>query len=140
MCQIENWVIFLLLVMCSVSDLRRKTIPIVLILVLGIAVIGFAIFGDSIGVRLRVGGAILGMLFLLISKCTREAIGYGDSWLILLLGIQLGYLEAICVLFVASLLAGVASLFFLWKCKWKRNTSLPFVPFLSVSYLGAMLL
>ena len=140
MCQIENWVIFLLLVMCSISDFKKKTMPAVLLIVLSITVLGFAIFGDSVGVRLRVGGAILGMLFLLISKCTKEAIGYGDSWLILLLGIQLGYLEAISVLFAASLLAGVASLFFLWKCNWKRDTSLPFVPFLSVSYLGAMLL
>ena len=140
MCQIENWVIFLLLVMCSVSDFKKKTMPAVLLIVFSITVLGFVIFGDSVGVRLRVGGAVLGMLFLLISKCTREAIGYGDSWLILLLGIQLGSLEAISVLFAASLLASVASLFILWKCNWKRDTSLPFVPFLSISYLGAMLL
>ena len=140
MCQIENWVIFLLLVMCSISDFKKKTMPAVLLIVFSITVLGFVIFGDSAGVRLRVGGAVLGMLFLLISKCTKEAIGYGDSWLILLLGIQLGYLEAISVLFAASLLAGVASLFILWKCNWKRDTSLPFVPFLSISYLGAMLL
>ena len=140
MCQIEKWVIFLLLVMCSISDVKKKTIPIAFLLMLSATVMGFAIFGDSVGVRLRVGGALLGMLFLLISKYTKEAIGYGDSWLILLLGIQLGYLEAISVLFAASLLAGVTSLFFLWKCHWKRNTSLPFVPFLSISYLGAMLL
>lgn len=140
MCQIENWVIFLQLVICSVSDLRKRTLPILFLLILSVTVLGFAIFGGSVGVRLRVGGAFLGILFLLISKCTKEAIGYGDSWLILLLGIQLGYLEAIGVLFAASLLAGVASLFFLWKCNWKRNTSLPFVPFLSISYLGAMLL
>lgn len=140
MCQIENWVIFLLLVMCSISDFKKKTMPVVLLVVFSITVLGFAIYGNPVGVRLRVGGALLGMLFLLISKCTREAIGYGDSWLILLLGIQLGYLEIISVLFAASLLAGVASLFLLWKCHWKRDTSLPFVPFLSISYLGAMLL
>ena len=140
MCQIENWVIFLLLVMCSISDFKKKTMPAVLLIIFSITVLGFAIFGDSVGVRLWVGGAILGMLFLLISKCTKEAIGYGDSWLILLLGIQLGSLEAIGVLFAASLLAAVSSLFFLWKCNWKRDTSLPFVPFLCISYLGAMLL
>jgi len=140
MCQIENWVILLLLVMCSVSDFKKKTIPVVLLIVFSITVLGFVIFGDSVELRLRVGGAVLGMVFLLISKCTRESIGYGDSWLILLLGIQLGYLKAISVLFAASLLAGVASLFFLWKRNWKRDTSLPFVPFLSISYLGAMLL
>ena len=140
MCQIENWVMFLLLVMCSVSDFKKKTMPAVLLIVFSITVLGFVIFGDSVGVRLRVGGAVLGILFLLISKCTKEAIGYGDSWLILFLGIQLGYLEAISVLFAASLLAAVASLFILWKCNWKRDTSLPFVPFLCISYLGAMLL
>ena len=136
--QIENWVIFVLLVMCSLSDLKKKTIPLMLLIVLSATVLGFAVFGASVGLRFRIGGAILGMLFLLISKCTGEAIGYGDSWLILLLGIQLGYLQAIGVLFAASALAGVASLFFLWKCNWKRSSSLPFVPFLSISYLGAM--
>lgn len=140
MCKIEDWIVFILLGICSVSDCKKKTIPVILLIILSIAVAVFAIICDAVSMKLRVCGAFVGLLFLLISKCTKEAIGYGDSWLILLLGIHMGSLRVVEVLFAASLLAGIASLFFLWKCHWKRNATLPFVPFLSISYLGAMLL
>lgn len=140
MCKIADWIILLLLGMCSVSDLRKKTMPALLLIVFSIAVVGFALFDDAVGARFRVGGLLLGGLFLLISKCSKEAIGYGDSWLMLLLGIHLGYLRVLGVLFGASVLAGVVSVFFLWKRGWKKKATLPFVPFLSISYLGAMIL
>lgn len=139
MCKIADWIVFALLTACSVSDARKKTIPYVLLLDLGIAVIAFSFLCDGIRVSMRVGGAVMGVLFLLISKLSREAIGYGDSWLILILGIHMGSLATLGVLFVAALLAAVASLFFLWKCHWKRQATLPFVPFLTISYLGAIL-
>ena len=140
MCKIADWMILLLLGACSVSDARKKTMPIVLLFVFSMAVAVFAVFDDSVSVRLRVGGVIMGILFLLISKCSKEAIGYGDSWLILLLGIYLGYLRAIGILFIASLIAGVVSVFYLWKRGWKKKATLPFVPFISISYLGAIVL
>ena len=140
MCQIADWVVFTLLAACSVIDWRRKTIPYVLLLALGIVVVAFAFFCNGVSVKMRVGGVLIGVLFLLISKMSREAIGYGDSFLILFLGIHMGSFEALGVLFVAALLAAVVSLFFLWKCHWKRQATLPFVPFLTISYLGAILL
>lgn len=140
MCKIADWVVFALLAACSVSDWRKKTIPYVFLLVLGIAVVAFAFFCDGVSVRMRMAGAVMGVLFLLISKMSREAIGYGDSFLILFLGIYMGSFAALGVLFVAALLAAVVSLFFLWKCRWKRHATLPFVPFLTISYLGAILL
>lgn len=140
MCRIADWVILVLLGMCSVSDARKKTMPAVLLVLFSIAVAGFALFDNVVSTRFRVGGLFMGILFLLISKCSKEAIGYGDSWLILLLGIHLGYLQALGVLFGASVLAGVVSVFYLWKCGWKKKATLPFVPFLSLSYLGAMIL
>lgn len=140
MCKIADGMVFLLLGMCSVSDWRKKTMPLSLLVMLSVVIVCFVILCDTVSMRLRLGGVFMGLLFLLISKVTGEAIGYGDSWLILLLGIHMGYLRAIGVLFVASMLAGIASLFFLWKCNWKRTATLPFVPFLSISYLGAILL
>ena len=139
MCKIADWIVFALLTACSVSDARKKTIPYVLLLALGIAVVAFAFLCDGVSARMRVGGALMGAVFLLISKMSREAIGYGDSFLILFLGIHMGSLAALGVLFVAALLAAVVSLFFLWKCRWKRQATLPFVPFLTISYLGAIL-
>lgn len=140
MCKIADWIIFVLLGMCSMSDARKKTIPAVLLIVFSVVVGGFVLFDNAVDVKFRVGGFLMGILFLLISKCSKEAIGYGDSWLILLLGIYLGYLHALEVLFGASLLAGIVSVFFLWKRGWKKKATLPFVPFLTIVYLGAMLL
>ena len=140
MCKIADWIIFLLLGMCSVSDARKKTMPAVLLIIFSVVVVGFALLDNGVSARFRAGGLFMGIMFLLISRCSREAIGYGDSWLILLLGIYLGYLRALGVLFVASVLAGVVSIFFLWKRGWKKKSTLPFVPFLSISYLGAMIL
>lgn len=140
MCKIADWMILVLLGMCSVSDARKKTMPAALLIIFSIAVVGFALFDNTVSTRFRVGGLFMGILFLLISKCSKEAIGYGDSWLILLLGIYLGYLRVLGVLFGASVLAGVVSVFFLWKRGWKKKATLPFVPFLSISYLGAMML
>ena len=139
MCKIADWMILVLLGMCSVSDARKKTMPAVLLILFSIAVVGFALFDNAVSTRFRVVGLFMGLLFLLISKCSKEAIGYGDSWLILLLGIHLGYLRALGVLFGASLLAGVVSVLFLWKRGWKKKATLPFVPFLSIAYLGAMI-
>lgn len=140
MCKITDWIVFLLLVTCSVSDWKKKTIPILPLIALSVVVVACALLCNTVSIRLRVSGALMGLLFFLISKCTKEAIGYGDSWLILLLGIYMGSLRATYVLFVAALLSAIASLFLLWKCRWKRTATLPFVPFLGVSYLGAMLL
>ena len=84
------------------------------------------------------GGIGIGILFFIVSKVTKEAIGYGDSWLILLLGLYLGASKVLQLLFAASLGAAVVSLFYLWKYHWKRNATLPFVPFLVLAYLGVM--
>ena len=140
MCKIADGIVLLLLAMCSISDWKRKTIPAVLLVVFSVVVLVFALVCDNVSLRLRIGGFFVGVLFLLISKVTKEAMGYGDSWLILLLGVYMGYLRAVGVLFAASMIAGGISLFFLWKLHWKKTATLPFVPFLGISYLGALLL
>jgi len=140
MCKIADWFVFFLMVACSYSDAKKKTIPIYLLIILSVVVVCVAMLCNTVSMQMRVTGALLGLLFLFVSKCSKEAIGYGDSWLILLLGIQVGCLRAIGVLFLASLLASAISLFFLWRHRWKRSMTLPFVPFLTIAYLGAMVL
>lgn len=140
MCKIADWFILAVLGICSVSDWKKKTISVLWLVLLGVAVICFTVICNPVDSRLRLSGALIGVLFLIISKCTKEAIGYGDSWLILFLEIYMGCVRGTTVLFVAALLSGVVSLFFLWKKRWKKTETLPFVPFLCVSYLGAMVL
>lgn len=140
MCKIADLVVFVLLAVCSISDCRKKTIPYVLLLGLGVTVIAFGFLDNGVSLRMRMGGVMLGALFLFISKCTKEAIGYGDSWTFLFLGIHMGIMKVLGVVFIAAFMAAVFSVFFLWKYHWKRQTTLPFIPFLTISYLGAILL
>lgn len=140
MCKIAEWIVLLFLVACSFSDWKRKEIPLFFLLIMSAVVVLLAICCNTESIWSLLGGVLIGILFFVISKCTKEAIGYGDSWIILLLGVDLGGFQVLQLMFVASLAAGICSLFFMWRCHWKRNVTIPFVPFLTVAYLGVMLL
>lgn len=71
---------------------------------------------------------------------TREAVGYGDVWIITLLGIYLGIWDTVtlvCIAFFFSSIAAVGCL--VWK-KFRRDTRIPFVPFLTAAYVGVVFL
>lgn len=138
MCEIADWVILILLTLCAVHDWKKREIPLVLLVIMSIGVSVFVICCHTEPLLSRGIGAFLGIGFFLVSKCTKEAVGYGDSWLILLIGIYLGGLRALQVLFLASVAAGIGSLFCLWKNHWNRNVTIPFVPFMAVAYLGVI--
>ena len=138
--ELGDVVILGLLLACAVSDWRKKEIPVYLLMIMGVDVLLLSVCcgGQSIGSRAL--GAGIGLLFLIVGKCTKEAIGYGDGWLILLLGIYLGAVQLIQLLLAASLMAGVCALFSLWKRRWNKKATLPFVPFLFIGCLGVMFL
>ena len=140
MCKIEDVIVFILLAVCSVSDWKRKTIPALLLVVLSFAVAVIALSCDVVSLSLRAGGVFLGLLFLFVSKVTKEAIGYGDSWLILLLGIFIGGKMIMEIVFMASFLAALFSLGYGLLRGWNRKNTLPFVPFLAMAYVGVVLL
>lgn len=140
MCKIVEWFMLILFIVGSIYDWRKREIPILLLVVMS-AVTAITVFvSDGVNLALRIVGGLMGFVFLFISKCTKEAIGYADSWIILLLGVQLGFRRAIQLLFGASLLAAIFSLFLIFICRWKRRATLPFIPFLTISYLGVMVL
>ena len=138
MYKIADWVVFILLVVIGIIDWKKREIPIWLLLLMSVAVSFFATCCENVSIWYRLAGALFGGVFFLISKFTKEAIGYGDSWLILLLGVHLGILEALQLLFLASVLAAVFAVFYLWKRRWKRSATLPFAPFISIAYIGVM--
>ena len=140
MCEIENWIMLFLLGICGWRDYREKQIPLTLLLVMSVATVLLAIFYPKESLGTHIGGAALGILFFFVSRFTQEAIGYGDSWLILILGVHLGLSLTLQVLLLASFLAGVCSLFFLIKSQWNKRISIPFVPFIVLGYLGVMFL
>ena len=140
MCTIADGVIMGYLAICAYSDWKSKEISTVTMILFSVSTLILTIaFGEG-KVGVIVGGGIIGLLFFIISMLTKEAIGYGDSWVILLLGLYLGSIKLLWLLFIASFVAGLISLFYLWKRHWKKKSTLPFVPFLFVAYVGVILL
>lgn len=139
MCEVADWTVLVLLGIAGVIDWRKREIPMWLLVLMSITIFIFSICCKNVSIWYRLAGALFGVTFFIISKFTKEAVGYGDSWLILLLGVHLGILEALQVLFAASIIASIFAVFFLWKRGWKRRETMPFVPFLVIAYAGVMI-
>lgn len=118
----------------AVIDIKFRRLP-VSILALGILyACGFQIITGNVSAVQSLAGAGVGICFLGISKVTEEAFGYGDSLLILMLGICLGLWNLMFLLINAFLLSAVISVIALLARKFHRKTQIPFVPFLAMGY------
>lgn len=138
MCEIADLLLAIFLLWSAYKDWKKREIPLALLLGMGVVAVGTWIFCDFAGVQQRLVGILVGGLFLIISKLTKEAIGYGDSLVILILGLHMGVFQMLQTLFLASVLAGGLSLFLLWRHKWSKSMTLPFLPFVAATYLGVM--
>ena len=111
----------------------------------GVIVLGFLsalVFQAITGIeswRAVAGGILTGFLFMGISRLTEEKIGYGDSLLIIVLGTFLGMWKLLILLLGAFGLAAAVSILLMIKRKFTRKSMIPFVPFLTVAYMGEML-
>ena len=70
-----------------------------------------------------------------VSKVTKEGIGYGDSLLILIMGIYLGIWGLLEVLMTAFFILGIIGLICVVIKRKKKGLAFPFYPFLTVGYL-----
>lgn len=139
MCEIVNIVMAVLLGAAAVTDLRKREISVCMLVMLTVLSSAAALMQKE-NLWELLGGIGIGMLFFLISRCTREQIGYGDSWLILILGIYVGASKLLSLLLAASFGAGIFSLIFCVIYKWNRKYSIPFIPFLTAAFVGVVFL
>lgn len=118
----------------SVMDYKIRKVPRdVLLLCMAGAVVNQMVT-QSVDWKLSIAGGAAGIIFLGISKITKEAIGYGDSLAILVLGIYLGIWGLIEVLVTSFFILGVLGLIWI-VTKRKKNFAFPFYPFLTMGYL-----
>ena len=107
MCEIGKIIVAFVLGAVAYRDWRAKQISCLALIGMTILVLLLrnAFVEDTVWSTL--GGAANGAGFFLFSKCSRESIGYGDCFLILLLGIFLGGRTLMEVMLVAALLLGL---------------------------------
>ena len=119
----------------SIGDIYSRRIPVYILVFCNLAAMGYQIFIGKEDIWLILGGIGIGILFLLISRVTGEGIGYGDSWLILIMGIYLGVWKLLEALMSAFLFLGAAAAVCLALKKMSKKYKLPFIPFLTAGYL-----
>lgn len=94
--------------------------------------------GDSLGYLIS-GAAGFGLIALVII-ITRGGMGWGDAWLLLIIGMLLGPSLTTFAFFVASIAGGITGTYLLVSRKMGRRDSVPFGPFLIIGFYSALLI
>ena len=140
MCEIENILVAVLLAAVAYRDWRTKQISCLSLFIMSILVVVLRIAFVEDTIWSTLGGVAVGALFFLIGKCSKESVGYGDCWLILLLGVFLGGKSLVEVVLVATVLTSLFSIGFCMIRGWKKKYTVPFAPFLALAYIGVVFL
>lgn len=146
------WLVFLVgFVALSLYDIRWQLLPdvivwpLVALAVVQVLLHAFA-FGGGLDVLftaawgVAIASGIFLVLFMVAERLGREWIGFGDVKLGIVLGLLVGGpMEAILVLYIASISGLLASLPYLLRHKLGRGSLIPFGPFLMLGCLVVVL-
>jgi len=129
--------IFSLLTVVFVTDLKTETIPEIFVWIALILSIIFGWYFGSFSLRpLVLGGLVGGGLLALLVLISREKwMGAGDIKIGLILGVLVGYPMAVLGVFLSFILGAIVGLVYLGLKTKTMKDSLPFAPFLIISTL-----
>lgn len=136
---IKSGAIIILLLIGAIYDLKKRTIPLLLILSFGAVILLLSLIQPRPDIVTSCLGAILGIVLLVLSKAFDGAVGEADGLVMLIVGFGMGIYGGCVVLFYGLFLAALVSIVLLCFKKLSKKDSIPFVPFLLVSYLGVYL-
>jgi len=136
--KVAEYVMLGSLLVLSVMDLRTGKIPVLPVVLLGVAAALYRWWNDVPFLEV-LAGIIPGGALLWMAWVTKESIGYGDGIVLLVLGLFCGVAKTIAVLGLSLVLAAVLSMILLILKKAGRKTALPFVPCLCSGYILCLL-
>lgn len=121
------------LIVISFIDLDHYIIPDKMLIFLLITWIAFLPFTAVDYLNSFAGLAAAGGLFLMITLVSKGGLGMGDSKLAAVLGLYLGWPNALLAMFLACFLAGIVGIFLiLLKIKSPKDI-IPFAPFMALA-------
>lgn len=138
--RMEGIIVLIFLVPASVWDLKKKGVPKKYLFIWGITAFVYLFLTSIIGKSTEslinaFWGVIPGLVGLFLAYVSREQIGFGDGWVLLLMGLLLGAYMVLSILFMALLVLTIVSIILLATRKAKRKTSIPFIPFLFFGHI-----
>lgn len=133
-----EWIVAVLLGICSYTDIKERVVSLKILACFLIISIGLMIaLNGCAGITFKsvIFSVLPGLGMLAASRLLKEAIGTGDAYLLILTGFMIGTERNVILILCALMFSAVyAGILLILKRKNKYD-SIPFVPFLFVSYI-----
>lgn len=143
---IKIMIVAVYLFVLSFFDWKEKAVPQLLLWLGGMAAVGMLTYGYyerdmqwQIYFAESLSAVIPGMCLLIAAFFTKKA-GMADGIVFLILGVFLGRQESMTVFWISLLMAAVFSGYLLLFCKKGKNYQVPYLPFVTASYLLSLTL
>lgn len=138
-CIVSELLTFFLIVVESVSDIRKREIKISYVIAISIVGIVMSLFGAKENIVSMLLGVSIGVFIYVLSIITSGGVGRGDAFMLCATGTLLGF-EKNLILFLSSLLlCALFSAFLLVAFKADKNQKLPFIPFMIPGFVMLVL-
>lgn len=124
--------LFLLLAICAVCDGLEKKIPLAVVwigIAVAIALQMQEISGEKSWVSITLS-VLPGAIFWMLSLITGEKVGYGDGWMLIMIGLFTGLWRCFLILLVGLVSESLVVLTLLAFRRISRDRQIPFAPFL----------
>lgn len=131
-------ILFIWLLLCSLQDIKRKEISLLLIAIGFALLFTISIIQGQLRIWERVIGFSLGLLLIILHKVTRGQIGVGDGLILCVTGISLGFYMNSILLINSLFLSAIFSIIYIIIKKVNRKTTIPFIPFVFIATLGVI--
>lgn len=131
-------VLFLFLFISAVLDIKRRRISLLLVFLFAIIWIVSAFRDDPQAFITGVVGMIPGIILAGVSILSGEKIGMGDAITVTLCGVYLGLYPILMILMISFIFTTIVGVILILLHRAKRDSSLPFVPFLAIAYAVIM--
>lgn len=130
--RMENLMVFIFLIVCSVYDCRYRCIP-VKILYAGVFLgtvcsVSLCVSGRQQWVE-AAAGIIPGLVVLFYGKYSRGRMGSADGWMTAAVGLWHGWEKCVSEAAAACFFVFLYALFLILSRRGNRNTRIPFAPF-----------
>lgn len=128
-----EWIICLIfMTICTVTDIKKKEVPIAVIVLFGSVAVLYVIIGGEKKWMEILYSIMPGAFLLLLGLCTRESIGYGDGFAAMVSGLLTGWKGCVTAIITGLLLSSVFALALLICKRAKGKSRIPFLPFLAI--------
>ncbi|MCD8023089.1 MAG: hypothetical protein LUF30_09000 [Lachnospiraceae bacterium] len=123
------------LLACTYTDIRQRKIYKGVIGVYLVLALAFHLWMKNLLSFDTAVGVLSGFLFLLVASATTQAIGYVYAFLIIGCGFSLGIEQELALLLTAFTVAGIWAILLLVFRRGKRDSEIPFAPFLLIGVI-----